>query len=348
MKNFQTLAHQLPFGARRLIYSALLFALLACCALVLSSGGRAVSVGPTPAPQSVSRALSGEWTAEFKPSKPGEIEFTFQRRSENGGFNMTGHTLSLSEFRGLPADAVSSARTSVNFSIVREAGTFTCEGLFREGRGAGFWTLTINQSFVSALRSRGYDNLSEEDLLRAALHNLTTKYIDDLKAAGYDRLEFKELNRAATHDITPQYIRELQAAGYEGLTMAELIRARNHEIDSAYIKEVRAMGFGRQPLDKLIRLRNHEITQDFINRMGNAGFHNLSIDELIRLKNHEITPEFVNDLKAEGYANISPEMAVRLKNNEIDRNFIRRVKAKGFTNLSLDQLIRLRSQEIIK
>ena len=41
------------------------------------------------------------------------------------------------------------------------------------------------------MRSRGYDNISEEDLLKAALHNLTTKYIEDLKAVGYDRLDFR-------------------------------------------------------------------------------------------------------------------------------------------------------------
>lgn len=350
MKNLLPTARQLLFNTRSVICAAFLLALTACSALIFASGNisGAVCVAVPPEIQAARTTLSGEWTAEFNPGKPGEIQFTFQQHSEGGGFSMTGHSLSLSEFRGLPADAATSARTNVNFTIVREAGTFTCEGFFREGKGAGFWTLTPNQNFVAAMRSRGYTGLTDEDLLRAALHNITTKFIDDLKAAGYDHLEFREINRATTHGVTLQYIRELQAAGYENMTMDELIRASNHEIDGAYIKEVRAMGFGRQPMDMLIRLRNHEITQDFINRMSAAGFNNLSIDELIRLKNHDITPEFVNGLKAEGYDSISPDTAVRLKNNNIDRDFIRRVKAKGFTNLSLDQLIRLHNEEIIK
>lgn len=293
-------------------------------------------------------AITGEWIAELKPNNPREIHMTFHRRSEKGGFSMTGDTLLLSELQGLTAEAALSAKANVNFNIVREAGTIACEGYFREGKGAGFWTFTSNPNFISAMRSRGYDNLNEEDLLRAALHNLTVKSIEDLKSVGYDRIEFQQLLRAASHGITPKFIREMQSAGFEGLTIEQLIRARNHDINSEYVKAVRTMGFDKQPLETLIRMRNHEITQEFINRMRSAGFDNLSIEQLIRLKNHEITPEFVNDLKAEGYSDISAESVIRLKNHGIDRDFIRRAKARGFTNLTLEQLIKLRSHDIIK
>lgn len=292
--------------------------------------------------------ITGEWTAELNRNKPGEIQMTFHRRSDEGGLSTNGDSLPLSELKGITAQTISSAKANVTFNIVRESGTFACEGFFHDGKGAGFWTFTPSQSFALAMRSRGYTNLTDEDLLRAAMHNLTTKYIEDLKSVGYDRLEFQQLLRAARHEITPAYVRELQSAGYSGLTMEELIRASNHEINGAYIKEVRAMGFDKQPLETIIHLRNHEITQEFINSMKSAGFDNLSIEELIRLKNHEITQEFINGLKAEGYSDISSETAVRLKSHEVDRAFIQRVKARGFTNLTLDQLIRLRSQDIIK
>lgn len=293
-------------------------------------------------------SITGEWTAELSRKKPGEIQMTFQRRSDNNGFNMSSDSILLSELQGLTPESASSVKTNVNFNIVREAGTFACEGFFHEGRGAGFWTFTANSNFVSAMRSRGYNNLSDEDVLRAALHNLTTKYIEDLKSVGYERLEFQQLLRASSHDITLKYIREMKAAGFDSLSMEELIRAQNHDINSEYIKEVKAMGFDKQPLESLIRLRNHDINQEFISQMRTAGFDNLSIEELVRLKNHEITAEYVNDLKAEGYPDIPVETAIRLKNNEIDRNFIQRVKARGLTNISLEQLIRLHSQEIVK
>lgn len=348
MKKFRTAINHLLTKKQLRISSLLMVGLLAFSAFVYANVNSAGNLRGLRHAIQTQDALTGQWTAEMKRDKPGEIQMTYHRRSEMGGFSMWGDSLPLSELQGLTTEATSSARTNVSFKLVRQAGTFACEGYFREGKGAGFWTFTPSQSFVSAMRERGYSNLTEEDLLRAALHNLTTNYIEDLKAAGYDRLEFKQLLRASSHSITTAFIRELQSAGYQGLTMEELIRARNHEIDSRYVSEVRAMGFDKQPLEKLIRLRNHQITQEFINRMRSAGYDGLSIEQLIRLKNHQITPEFVNGLKAEGYPDIPLETAVRLKNHEVDRDYIRRVKARGFTDLTLEQIIKLRAREIIK
>ncbi|HEY0427412.1 MAG TPA: hypothetical protein VGC76_06365 [Pyrinomonadaceae bacterium] len=298
--------------------------------------------------QSALKTITGEWNAEFKSDKPNEIYFMFQRRNEKGGFNMTSDNLPISELQGLAANALNSSKTNVSFSLVREAGTFVCEGFFSAGKGAGVWTLTPSQKFISEMRSRGYDNLSEEDLLSAAINNLTTKFADELKNAGYDRLTFEELRRARTHDVDAAYIREMKSADFENLEMEELIRARNHEIDNQYIQEVKAMGFENQPLETLIRMRNHDINSAFFNEMKAAGFENLSIEELIRLRNHDITVAFVNEIKAEGYTEVAAETAISLKNHDVDRDFIRRAKAQGYANASLEELIRLSTKGLIK
>jgi len=347
MKKFQTAMNHLLTNKQTRIAFMFFAGLLAFSAFVFANvngGGKVNAVHSIPAQST----LTGQWTAELNRNRPGEIQLTYHRRSEGGGFSMSGGTVPLGELQGLTAEAALSARENVNFNVVRQAGTFACEGYFREGKGAGFWTFTPSQSFVSAMRERGYDNLTDEDLLRAALHKLTTNFIEDLKSAGYDRLAFTQLLRASSHGVTAEFIREMQSAGYQDLSMEELVRARNHNVDSRYVKEVRAMGFDKQPLEKLIRLRNHDITPDFINRMRSAGFDGLSIEQLIRLKNHDITPEFVNGVKAEGYSDIPVESAIRLKNHDVDREYIRRVKARGFTDLTLEQIIRLRSRDIVK
>lgn len=348
MKMFRTALSRFSTGRPVRISLMSLAGLLAFSALVFAhanGGGNKVNGLPPTPPQNT---ITGQWTAELNRDKPGEVQLTYHRRSEGGGFSMTGGAVSLNELQGLNTEAAWSARANVNFNVVREAGTFQCEGYFREGKGAGFWTFTPSRSFVSAMRERGYDNLTDEDMLRAALHKLTTNLIADLRSAGYDKLEFKQLLRASSHNITPEFIREMQSAGFQGLSIEELIRARNHNIDSRYVREVRAMGFDKQPLEKLIRLRNHNITHDFIKRMRSAGFDGLSIEELIRLKNHNITPDFVNSVKAEGFSDITVASAVRLKNHEIDAEYIRRVKARGFTDLTLEQIIKLRSGNIVK
>ncbi len=311
MHKFQNATRQILFGAKSLRPMLLLFGFIALAGFV----GFPIFVNA----QEVAQKIEGEWNARYDSAKPNEIYFMFQRRSGNNGFNMNSDNLPLTELRGLATGAISAAKTDVSFNIVREAGTFACEGYFTNGKGTGFWTLTPSEKFVSAMRSRGYDNLTADDLLRAALNNLTIAFIEDLKSAGYD-----------------------------GLTFNELMRANNHEINSAYIRAVKAMGFERQPLETLIRMHNHEITAEFVNEMKSAGFKNLTIENLIRLQNHEITASFINDLKAEGFSDISPETAIRLKNHNIDRDFIRRAKAQGYGNASPEELIRLSNRGIVK
>jgi hypothetical protein len=290
----------------------------------------------------------GEWLADFSRKNPEEVQFTLMRRSESGGQHTSGNGVPLSELQGLTREQALGAKTDVNFRLVREAGTFVCEGYFREGKGAGFWTLTINQNFVSGMRSRGYDNLTEEELFTAAALDLKLKSIDDLKSAGYEHLSYKEVVEANIFKVTSDFIRDMKSAGFENLSLKELVEARIFKVDSQYAKEVEAMGFGRQPLRTLVEMRVHKITPEFINLMRSMGFENLSIRELTELSVHGVSPEFVNSIKAEGFSTISPRQAVELKIFGVDGDYIRRVKAKGFNDVTLRQLVELRIQGIVK
>jgi uncharacterized protein (UPF0335 family) len=292
-------------------------------------------------------AISGEWTAHLSSKDPSRIQLSFTRRTEKGGYNQSGNTMKLSDLQGLSGEISAPTRTDVSFKLAREAGTISMDGFFQGGRGAGLWTFTPNASFASSMASRGYANLTEEDLLRATFHNLTTKYADQIKAAGFDQLTFAQLSRAAVHDISVDYIRELRNSGFENLTMENIIRASNHDISAAYVKEVAAMGFANQPLDKVIRLKNHDISPAYISELKAAGFENLTLDEVVRMKNHDVSADFVNQVKGEGFANISSATIIRLKNHDVDREFIQRAKAQ-YPNATLEEMIRLKNNGSVK
>lgn len=307
--------------------------------------GRASSIsaqGAAPDP------LTGEWLADFNRTGADEVQFTILRRTARGGQSNSSSRIPLGELQGLTREQAFGARTDVTFRLVREAGTFQCEGFFREGKGAGHWTLTPNQSFISAMQSRGYDNLSTDDLFSAALFDINIKAIEDLRAAGYDHLSFQELVEASIFKVTGDYARELKSAGYENLSFKELVNGRIFKIDGRYVQEVQAMGFGHQPLKTLVEMRIFHITPEFIREMRSIGFDNLQLRELTDLSIHRVTPEFVNGIKAEGFSAISPRQAVNLKIHGVDPDFIRRVKAKGFNDVTLEQLVDLRIHGIIK
>lgn len=335
----------LKLQPRRRAGSLLFVAFLVCSSLAAVAAGNAKFVVANNAAQ---EAITGEWLVEFNRTDADEVQFTVIRRSARGGEHNSSNGISLNELQGLTRQQAFGARTEVNFRLVREAGTFQCEGIFREGRGAGHWTLTTNPSFVSSMRSRGYDNLSEDDLFSAALFDINTKSIEDLKAAGYDRLSFKQLVEASIFKVTGEFVRELRSAGFENLAFQQLVEARIFKVDSQYVKEVQAMGFGPQPLKTLVEMRIFKITPEFIREARSMNFENLSLKQLTELRIHKVTPEFVNGIKAEGFPSISSRQAVDLKIHGVDGEFIRRVKAKGFNDVTLNKLMELRIHHIIE
>ena len=146
--------------------------------------------------QTVQKEITGTWTAE----KDGDKVKIHISRQKDGFSNSTIH-FTLAELQGLTMETLTAAKTDVSFKGVREAGTFLFEGYFKAGKGTGFWTLVPNQNFVSAMKNRGFDNLSEKDLFFAALSDLNIKLIEDLKSAGYDHLSFDEVLKAAIFKI---------------------------------------------------------------------------------------------------------------------------------------------------
>jgi hypothetical protein len=345
MNNTQTKTLQSQTVRRLAFIGLVLFSSFVAITLM----GRAGTTVPlNPVSSAAQGAITGEWVADFNRQSADEVQFTIIRRSARGGNHTSSRGFAISEFQGLTREQAFGARTDVRFRLVREAGTFDCEGFFREGKGAGHWTLTPNQSFISAMRSHGYDNLSEDDLFSSAVFDINIKSIEDLRAAGLERLTFKELVEASIFKVTGDFIREMKGAGYDNLTLKELVEARIFKVDAQYAKDVQAMGFGRQPLKGLVEMRIFKITPEFIRDVRALGFDNLSLRELLDFSIHKVTPEFLNGLKAEGFTAISPQEAVELKIHRVDADFVRRVKAKGFTDVTLKQLVELRIHGIVK
>src|SRR5216683_5444705 len=90
------------------------------------------------------------------PAKGDRIYLDFERPTTNGHHSQTGQTYSFSELQGLTREQVERGG-AVKFSLVREAGTISCEGTFQNGKGEGTFRFTANQSFVSGMKSRGFD-----------------------------------------------------------------------------------------------------------------------------------------------------------------------------------------------
>lgn len=278
--------------------------------------------------------LTGEWTAgprEARKAKygdnleeensPEKIYISFSRRSEHGK-NQHGTSYAYSDLDGLSAAQVKGGGP-VSFRIVREAGTIEAEGNFANGRGSGTFRFVPSASFVSAMRSRGFDferqasgskhsDTLEERLFAAATLNVTTALADDLRSANLGDLDVDDLFKAAIFKIDGKFMAEMKATGFPDLNMEDLVKARIFKIDAEYVRQVKDMGFADQGFEGLVKFRIFKVTPEFLNELRAAGLDKMSAEDIVKARIFKIDGEFIRQARLQE-PNISMEELVQIK-----------------------------------
>ena len=260
---------------------------------------------------------TGVWTASMANKDSGKetgkdankIHLNFERRSDKGGRNQMGQSYDFADLQGLSREQVL-AGGPVKFSLVREAGRIDCEGSFQNGKGSGTFSFSGNQSFVLAMKSRGFDfeedsspnggRDPEDRLFAATTLNVTTALADDLTSAGFGKLGVDDLFKAAIFKIDSNFMREMKASGFPNLGMEELVKARIFKIDAEFVKQVTQMGFEKEPFESLVKMQIFKVTPEFITEVRNEGLTDLSVEDLVKLRIFKIDSEFIRQAKAEG------------------------------------------------
>lgn len=262
------------------------------------------SAGPEVVAQS---ELTGAWTASPQ-NDTGKLHLSLDRKGEKGGRHQMGQTYELSDLQGLSREQVTNGGP-VRFSLVREAGRIDCEGSFQNGKGAGTFRFTANASFVSAMKSRGFDfekdsnangEHAENRLFAATTLNVTTALADDLSSAGFGKLDVGDLFKAAIFKIDSRFMREMKASGFADLGMEELVKARIFKIDANFVTQVSQMGFSKEPFESLVKMQIFKVTPEFIAEVRNEGLTNLSVEDAVKMRIFKIDTAFIRQAKTDG------------------------------------------------
>ena len=248
---------------------------------------------------------NGTWTATLQ-KEGSKINLNFERRSDKGGRHQTGQTFDFADLQGLTREQAANGGP-VSFSLVRETGRIDCEGTFQNGKGSGTYRFTGNAAFISAMKSRGFDfsegrngdNDEQDRLFAATALNVTTALADDLASAGFGKLQTEDLFKAAIFHVDSKFMREMKASGFD-LGMEDLVKARIFKIDPEFVRQVAQMGFEKEPFESLVKMQIFKVTPEFIAEMRNEGLMNLQIEELVKLRIFKIDADFIHQAKAEG------------------------------------------------
>ena len=280
----------------------------------------------------------------------------------------------LERLEGLTAGQLTGSGGPVQFRMRRDAGTFTFEGVLREGVGAGTFSFAADPNFPEALVKRGFARPTAAEQYQMARHDIGYAFVDELSRQGYSKPQTSELVRAGQHGVdatyvremgalgyrlgslaplielrdhgvTPTYVRELAALGYKALPADEIRRARDHGITPGYVAAMRDAGYGSLPMDALINARDHGVTPEFVRGLSDAGHAKLPLDQLIRARDHGVTPEYARDMRQLGHALPVGEL-VRARDHGVTTEFARELGALGYGKLPMDALIRLRDHGV--
>lgn len=324
--------------------------------------------------------FEGQWLVEFRPddAKPVlTLSYRESRRDTAGGSHesnwSSSHSVGLEKLQGLSREqAFSAAGTNVRFDLRREAGTFACEGWFRQGKGSGHFTFVPDQGFASELGRRGLGSPDERQLFALARADVGLALLDELRAQGYERPTLEqlvrmgdhgvhadyvrgmggmgyrlgsidELVRMRDHGVGPDFVRELREFGYRDLSAEDLVRARDHGVGSSFIREIQTAGYQAPPLDGLVRIRDHGVTASYIKGLRDEGYDSLALEQLVRMRDHGVTVEFVKELRELGYTRLSVEQLVRMRDHGVTPSFIRRARSRA-TAPTVDELIYMRDR----
>ena len=310
----------------------------------------------------------GTWEIRSTDAK-GTVHLRLVERNSSSGRNVP-----IEQLEGLTANHLQGAGGPVQFSVRRDAGTFTFEGVVRNGVGAGTFAFTADANFPAELAKRGFsrpssseqyqmarhdvgyaflDELNQQgyakpqtaDLVRAGQHGVDTTYLREMGALGYRLGSLDPLITLRDHGITPAYVRELADMGYKGLPADDLRQARDHGITPDYVRGMRDGGYGSLPMNELITARDHGVTPEFVRELGEAGHRKLPLDQLIRVRDHGVSPEYVREMRRLGYALAIDEL-VRARDHGVSLDNVRDMAALGYGNQPIDALIRLRDHGV--
>jgi hypothetical protein len=290
--------------------------------------------------------LSGAWSINFT-SEARVINMTIHLQPGKDGNDNRYFHVAPGELEGLSGQEMLGHNVAVKFRLKREAGVFSCEGTFREGKGSGSFTFFPDPAFTGRMREMGFDNLSPEDQLSMAVQNIGASRVRELKDRKGGQLTSRQLLHIIRYGADEAPMKGFDAPPVESQqTTARPTPGGQTGADRDFSEELEAMGYAPVSPARLNALRENGVTLDFIKGLEAMGYVHPSVEQLISLRASGTTIKYIQEIEATGYPHPSIEQLLALRRSGVSASYIREVESLGYSSPSLDDVAKLRAEGI--
>jgi len=284
-----------------------------------------------------------------------------------------GDNVPIERFEGLTSAQLAGVGP-IQFRLRRDAGTFTFDGVARNGVAAGTFSFNLNPAFAAEMKKRGfaeptpleqyqlarhdigyafadelnrqgYTKPSTSDLVRAGQHGVGLTYLNEMGALGYRLGALEPLITLRDHGVTPTYINGLAALGYKGLTAEDARQARDHGVSPEWVQQIRNAGYRDLSMAQSIEARDHGVSAEYAAGLRTLGY-TLSLPELIGARDHGVSVEYAQGMHDAGYGSLTMAGLIKARDHGVSLEFVRDIAAQGYSGLPMESLIRIRDHGV--
>lgn len=180
----------------------------------------------------------------------------------------------------------------------------------------------VSTAFIKSMHAEGY-KVTLEKYLTMRIFDITPDYIREMRSLGFKNIDDDELVASKIHRVTPDYIRKMRAAGWD-LSLDELQSSAIHGATPEFAAEMRKLGYTLD-FDDLVAFRIHRVTAEFIEELRKLGYAKVDADDLVAMRIHRVTPEFIRELEAAGYKKVPIDKLVSMRIHGIDAKYLKAV-----------------------
>ena len=175
--------------------------------------------------------FQGQWLVEQREGEE-KVQLTLRYREERPASDGKVHRSSWDnsfrvgreQLEGLTREqAFSPGGTNVRFRLRRDAGTFECEGWFKDGSGSGHFTFAPSAAFASELSRRGVGSPTDRQLFMLAQGDVSLALLDELAAQGYPQPTTESYVRTSLTGVDLALLRQLRANRTRFGTLEQLV-----------------------------------------------------------------------------------------------------------------------------